>query len=83
MYGNDNVIAMYRATIPKDAKGPYIIGNAMDKKTIEEAIKLYDINVIYHLGAILSAHGEKNPEHAYNTNMESLKNVLDIAKERK
>ena len=41
------------------------------------------ITQIYHLAAILSATGEKNPNLAWNLNMQSLLNVLDIAKEEK
>jgi len=39
------------------------------------------ITQIYLLAAILSATGEKNPNLAWNLNMQSLLNVLDIAKE--
>jgi nucleoside-diphosphate-sugar epimerase len=38
---------------------------------------------IYLLAAILSATGEKNPNLAWNLNMQSLLNVLDIAREEK
>jgi hypothetical protein len=38
---------------------------------------------VYLLAAILSATGEKNPPLAWNLNMQSLLNVLDIAKEEK
>src|SRR3989344_5691240 len=38
---------------------------------------------VYHLVGILSAKGEQNPELAYQVNMGTLKNVLDIAKESK
>jgi nucleoside-diphosphate-sugar epimerase len=38
---------------------------------------------IYLLAAILSATGEKNPNLAWNLNMQGLLNVLDIAREEK
>jgi nucleoside-diphosphate-sugar epimerase len=41
------------------------------------------ITQIYLLAAILSATGEKNPGLAWNLNMQSLLNVLDIAREEK
>ncbi|HEY8387377.1 MAG TPA: NAD-dependent epimerase/dehydratase family protein, partial [Parasegetibacter sp.] len=41
------------------------------------------ITQIYLLAAILSAAGEKNPNLAWSLNMQSLLNVLDIAKEEK
>jgi nucleoside-diphosphate-sugar epimerase len=40
-----------------------------------------NITQIYLLAAILSATGEKNPSLAWSLNMQSLLNVLDIAKE--
>jgi nucleoside-diphosphate-sugar epimerase len=54
--------------------------NAMDKSGLESLVKQYNINQIYHLAAILSAKGEANPKFAWDLNMESLLNVLEIAK---
>jgi nucleoside-diphosphate-sugar epimerase len=42
-----------------------------------------NITQVYLLAAMLSATGEKNPPLAWNLNMQSLLNVLDIAKEEK
>ena len=39
------------------------------------------INEVYHLAAILSAKGEKDPMRTWNLNMNSLFNVLKLAKE--
>jgi nucleoside-diphosphate-sugar epimerase len=55
--------------------------NAMDFEAIKAIVKKHNITVIYHLAAILSAKGEKNPSLAWNLNMTSLLNVLNIAKE--
>ncbi len=81
-YGKDNVIALYHKNVPKDA-GRHVIGDASDKKFIERLIKENDVTVIYHLVGILSAKGEQDPDLAYKVNMETLKNVLDIAKDLK
>ena len=35
--------------------------DVLDKNRIDSLVKKYDINIIYHLVAILSANGEKNP----------------------
>jgi nucleoside-diphosphate-sugar epimerase len=43
----------------------------------------YNITQVYLLAAILSATGEKNPTLAWHINMQSLLNVLDVAKEEK
>lgn len=81
-YGNENVIALYHKNVPKDA-GMHVVGDAGDKKLIESLVTKYDINTIYHLVGILSAKGEEDPDLAYSVNMGTLKNVLDIAKDRK
>jgi len=43
----------------------------------------YRIDTVYHMAAILSGAGEKNPDLAYRVNMDGLKNVLDVSKEKK
>jgi nucleoside-diphosphate-sugar epimerase len=63
--------------------GPFVILDVMDKKKIAEVIDKYHITEIYHLAAILSGNAEKNPRWAWNINMESLFNVLDVSKEKK
>lgn len=81
-YGEQNVIALYHKNVPKNA-GKHVIGDANDKQFLEKLIKENKIDTIYHLVGILSAKGEQNPDLAYKVNMESLKNILDIAKELK
>ncbi|MHB1830394.1 MAG: NAD-dependent epimerase/dehydratase family protein [Candidatus Micrarchaeaceae archaeon] len=80
-YGNENVIALYHKNVP-NGSGTHVIGDAGDKELIESLVTEYDIDEIYHLVGILSAKGEENPDLAYSVNMGTLKNVLDIAKDR-
>lgn len=84
-YRNENVIGLSRKTEPSEElkQGPFEFADACDKNAIEALVKKYEIDTIHHLASILSATGEKNPELAWKTNMESLKNVLDLAKEYK
>ena len=81
LHGKDHVLA---ADIRKpDAslfECPFEWLNIMDKDRLETLIHEYNIDQIYHLAAILSAKGEKNPKLAWNINMESLLHVLEIAK---
>jgi nucleoside-diphosphate-sugar epimerase len=55
----------------------------MNKEMLHVQIIRQNITQVYLLAAILSATGEKNPPLAWNLNMQSLLNVLDIAKEEK
>jgi len=46
-----------------------------------EAVITHRIEVIYHLAAILSARGEKDPQLTWRVNTEGLYNVLEVARE--
>ena len=57
--------------------------DVLDKDAIANLIQEEKITQVYHLAAILSANGEKNPVQAWDINMQGLLNVLDLAKEFK
>jgi nucleoside-diphosphate-sugar epimerase len=63
--------------------GPYEQLNVLDRKALGALIERYDINQVYHLAATLSATGERNPQQAWDLNMQGLLNVLDVAREKK
>ncbi|MBS1774041.1 MAG: NAD-dependent epimerase/dehydratase family protein [Bacteroidetes bacterium] len=86
LYGNDNVIA---SDIKTDSHpllqgtGPYAVLNAMDANATLELVKKEGITQIYLLAALLSATGEKDPKRAWDINMQSLLQVLDMAVQEK
>lgn len=57
----------------------FVKGDITDKKLIEEIFKKNKINIIYHLAAILSTSGEKNPYLAHNVNVEGTINLLEAS----
>jgi nucleoside-diphosphate-sugar epimerase len=57
--------------------------DVLDREAIFGIVKKHDIDVIYHLAGILSAAGEKDPALAWQVNMDGLRNVLEVARERK
>ena len=81
-YGSGNVVALYHHNVPAD-NGLHEVGDAGDVELIKRIIKEHDISTVYHLVGVLSAKGEKDPDLAYKVNMGTLKNILDIARERK
>lgn len=83
MYGEGAVIASdLREEHPLlKGSGPYISLDIMNKETLHVLVLRYNITQVYLLAAILSATGEKNPMLAWHINMQSLLNVLDVAKE--
>ena len=83
IYGNNNVVAsdLREENDLLKGTGPYVSLDVMNKEMLHVQVIRQNITQIYLLAAILSATGEKNPNLAWNLNMQSLLNVLDIAKE--
>ncbi len=83
IYGNANVIASdLREENPLlHGTGPYVSLDVMNKEMLHVQVIRQNVTQIYLLAAILSATGEKNPNLAWNLNMQGLLNVLDIARE--
>ncbi len=63
--------------------GPFEILDATDYDAIEDVILQYEITDVYLMAAMLSATAEKFPMKAWNLNMNSLFNVLNLAKDKK
>ena len=61
--------------------GPFELINAIEYQSILTVVTKYDIKEIYLMAAMLSATAEKFPEKAWDLNMNSLFNVLNLAKE--
>jgi nucleoside-diphosphate-sugar epimerase len=55
--------------------------NPSDKASLLRIVKENEFKVIYHLSSLLSATSEKDPDLAWDVNLEALKNVLDVARE--
>jgi len=85
-YGADNVIA---TDIQPDAGKklssavPFALLDVLKIDSIDEVIKKYRIDTIYHLAALLSAVAERKPREAWDINMGGLMNVLDAARANK
>ena len=84
IYGNDNVIAsdIRFGNYEVMKSGPFEILDATKKEDILKVIKKYDISNVYLMVAMLSAISEKNPRKAWDLNMNSLFNVLDLARDK-
>jgi nucleoside-diphosphate-sugar epimerase len=85
IYGNANVVAsdLREENDLLKGTGPYVSLDVMNKEMLHVQVIRQNITQIYLLAAILSATGEKNPGLAWHLNMQSLLNVLDIAREEK
>jgi nucleoside-diphosphate-sugar epimerase len=86
MYGGANVVAADISAPKQDdlrESGPFEKIDVLDPKAMGELASKYKFKQIYHLAAVLSATGEKNPKFAWKLNMDGLFNVLDLALEQK
>ena len=84
-YGSENVVAAGHRTQPGPAlrdSGPFVTLDVTNRDQLEKTVEEYDIDVVYHLAAILSAKGEQNPQLAWKVNIEGLINVLEVGRER-
>src|SRR6186713_243583 len=84
LHGKENVIA----TDVKEpagilAEGNFELLNVLEQQQLFDFVQKNQFTQIYHLAAILSATGEKNPKFAWHLNMDGLIYVLDAAVEFK
>ncbi len=84
-YGNDVVIAsdIREGNESLMNSGPFEQLDATDYDALEELVAYYEIDEVYLMAAMLSATAEKFPMRAWNLNMSSLFNVLNLSKEKK
>ncbi|KAB5490905.1 MULTISPECIES: NAD-dependent epimerase/dehydratase family protein [Flagellimonas] len=84
-YGNEKVIAsdIREGGDALMGSGPFELLDATNYAAIEDVVMHYEIDEVYLMAAMLSATAEKFPMRAWNLNMSSLFNVLNLAKEGK
>ncbi len=81
-YGAENVVATGRKTEPSPElrdSGPFYFIDVTERASLDVVIKKHNIDTIFHMAAILSAVGEKNPMLCWNVNVNGSINVLNAA----
>lgn len=81
-YGADRVIASDVRVSPREElhTGPLEQLDCTDALQLQDVVRRHDVGTIYHLAALLSATAEAKPQVAWNLNMNSLYNVLEVAR---
>jgi nucleoside-diphosphate-sugar epimerase len=77
------------AVIPTDIKEPpthkknthFNYLDVLDYDKLDTIVTRYEVNTIFHMAAILSALGERNPQLAYRVNLRGLMNILEVARQ--
>ena len=82
IYGAENVWGTDIKSPSQDIieGGPFQVLDVMDDKQLIHFIIRHKITQIYHLAAVLSGNAEKLPIQAWNINMDSLMNILEVAR---
>jgi nucleoside-diphosphate-sugar epimerase len=81
-HGRDAVVAGIHKASGSDSlrEGPVQTVDISDQTALAKVIREFKVDTIYHLAALLSATGEKNPQLAWEVNMDGLRNVLEAAR---
>lgn len=85
-YGNSTMVATGHKTKPSENllySGPLQFIDCRDINVIAELVRKHNVGTIYHLAAILSAVAEAKSQLAWETNINGLYNVLQVARECK
>jgi nucleoside-diphosphate-sugar epimerase len=84
LYGDQNVVASDISYNNLDIvnSGIFEIVDAQDYASVKNCVDKHQINTVYLMAAMLSATGEKFPMKAWDLNMTSLFNVLNLARDK-
>ncbi|MDO4228683.1 MAG: NAD-dependent epimerase/dehydratase family protein [Capnocytophaga sp.] len=84
-FGSENIVAtdVNEKVAEKFSYCNFEVLDIQDNARLEFLVDSYQITQIYHLAALLSAVGEKNPLFTWELNMNGLLNVLEIARKKK
>lgn len=84
-YGADAVVAAGHRRTPPPALadgGPYTTVDVTDPEALRAALAAHDVDTVYHLAAVLSATGEREPVRAWSVGLDGLRYLLEAAAER-
>ena len=81
-HGGHDIVAVDLSPL-SDATRPFAAasyaGNIMDRSLLDQVAAHHDIDVVFHLAALLSTRSERDPELAHRVNVEGTLNVLRAA----
>jgi len=81
VHGHQNILATDITAVSPIEGLPYLPLNVLDALALAKVVTEHRITQIYHLAAVLSAAGERDPQRAWHLNMSGLLNVLETARQ--
>ncbi|GJQ04465.1 NAD-dependent epimerase/dehydratase family protein [Capnocytophaga canimorsus] len=83
-FGKENIVAtdINEKVAEKFSYCTFEVLDIKDIALLEQLVENYQITQIYHLAALLSAVGERNPLFTWDLNMNGLLGVLEIARKK-
>lgn len=84
-YGDEAVVASDIRVIQLDAahsNGPFEYVDVTRARDLQDVVRRYEIDTIFHLASLLSAVAEEKPHMAWDVNMGGLYRVLEVARQR-
>ncbi len=85
-YGADVVIATGHQTEPSQELldgGEFCFIDCTEIECVADVVRKYNVVTIYNLTTILSAKAEADPQLAWKVNIDSLRNILEVARKYK
>ena len=80
----NRLVSLDLHALPDELRGmsDHVQGNLMDTQLLARLVSEYEIEVIYHLAALLSTRSEITPEMAHQVNVEGTLGLLRLAAEQ-
>jgi len=79
IYGEENVIKT-DLKVPENSSGKWKELDITNLEKYSQLIQKYEIDEVYHLAALLSASGEKNPKFTWGINLTAYLGLLEIVR---
>jgi nucleoside-diphosphate-sugar epimerase len=80
-YGPEAVLATDLRP-PEPGERGYVQLDVTDGGRLRTLVETHPIHTAYHLASLLSATGEQHPDRCWHVNLEGLRQVLELARER-
>src|SRR5688500_6151148 len=83
--GRHAIVSLDLTPAPESLRGLCLAsytGNIMDRYLMDQIAAHHEIEAVFHLAALLSTRGERDPELAHQVNVEGTLNLLRVAQQQ-